>query len=823
MSFTIRVGFAALGLTLFLACGGEAETGAGPEGPAGGSAAGGTHAGESAESGRAGRASGGAANTGGSSNGRGGSGPAAAGRADAGDGNIDAGGSGGGDDPPASPDAVVKIVIAPGGALLTPAEPSRRLAAHAFDADGNELRVEIDWTSNDPDTVTVDADGVVRAEQPAGSALVTATAGDAKATIFVLAATPVDGALVVADEDFAGNPVAEDSSAPFGEGYRYTIELAVEPPATGTILLASGDKPVAGRVVAVAGSRVTLEVVPLDEVFAELRIDETLALEEAPDVPIPDPTAEFKVGPFECEIDRGVVELEFAKKEKRLTGLNTLSYQLIWEDEHRKVEVRGKPGVAFELEPTLAAALNASVTCKVILKEYQIPIPGPAKLFLGAAVVLGAGVKLGGKIPVAGVGVNLKGEVEAELAMGAECVEGECSTLQEIEPEATVTPKLVAPDVSLKFEPEAQAFVYADFEGGARFSSTLRTEAIQAQAGFKLAGSFASEETQAEDDDYASKYELSFEAEVGPGEAVNDFFGLIGFGLSFLKFERSVPLAGSPTGETLATVDTFATGDEVTFNVALEPESVELPVVGYNIEKVRIYRKEVRADGSVSLILANEAIAEEAQTQFAIPWVATLDGSIEDNFLVFVTSGLMELPLELGKAIPAPRNGTLRLFSGDSLVATDGYAVDFPAENPDDPPIRVARIYYGATPDTVLACSKQQYRGGFAFINVFVANTGELTPGTYTFSDWDAAGGPQPGTFLAFPTTQPVPCVTLPEGVFCECGTSDTSGVFTSGELVLNDAEGGVLDGRVTLVTPGYGTSTGTFTMPLCEKTLEEH
>jgi hypothetical protein len=784
---------------------GQAE-GGGPDGT-GGRASGSGGASEQAGQGQgASEQSGGSAGTGSGANGSGGSGAA---------------GKGGN---PALTEQVVRLLIEPGGVLLTPDEPSQRLSVVALDADGNELDAAVEWTTNDPDSVSVDADGVVRAEHPAASALISVTAGSAKATVFALAATPVAGAVVVADADISAGPFADDSSAPFTPGYRYSIELAVPPPAVGKILLASGSKPVAGRVVDVVGPSVMLELVTLEEVFAELELEETLKLADAPDTTIASPVAPFNVGPFECEADFGAAELELAKNSRRLTGLGSLEYEVIWKDDRRKIEVRGKPGLEFELEPTLSAALSGSVTCKVTVKEFVIPLPGPLGIFLGAAVVLGAGVELGGEVPIAGVGVNLKGHASADFAMGATCVDGDCSTRREIETESEVTPTLVFPEVSLKFEPEAQAFVYAELEGGARFTSTLRAEAIEARAGFKLAGSFASEETQVEDEDYASKYELSFEAEIGPGEAVDDFFELIGFALSFLKFEKSIPLAGSPTGTVNATAEEFVVGDDVTFNVLLEPSTVVLPLVGYNVEKIRIYRRETRPDGSVSLILANEKVAEPAQTSFSIPWVATVDGTVENNFVAFVSTELVSPPLELGSATPGSRSGSFTFFSGETLVATDGYVVDFPPGTPGNPvdgTVRLGRVYYGVAPDAFLVCTKEQFFGGVGFMSLLIADVDELAPGTYFYSDWDAAGGVQPGTFMLSLSTQQA-CIPTDLGPVCECAVSDIANVFTTGELVLASGEG-LLDGTFSVVVPGYGTSSGSFSVPFCPKSLDDH
>jgi hypothetical protein len=814
MSFKTNVTVPGLLISLFVACGGDDDADSdatnGTAGRAGG--------GEAGQPGSGGRSS---------SGGRGGSSD------QAGQSSTDAGapsGQAGRGDSPVTPNGVVKLRIEPGGVLLTPDIPSQKLVAIALDADGNETEVEVTWETNNDDQISVDAEGVVRREGPSASALITAKVGDVRATVFALAATPVEGAVVLSDADITAGPLAEDPGAPFIEGYRYSVELGVEPPAEGSMLLSRGDKPIAGRVVAVDGANVTLEVVPIDQVFAELVVNETLTLEDVSDDEIPAAASPLKVGPFECETDTGAVGIEFPKKTVSPTGLDTLRYDVVWQDDQKKIEVRGKPGVDFEFEPTLSAALEGGVTCKAILKEYSIPIPGPAKLFLGAAVVVGAGVRVAGKIPVAGVGVNLKGEVGADIAMGAACSEeAGCSTIQEVETSASVTPTFVAPEVSVKFEPEAQAFVYAELEGGARFSTTLRTEAIKGQAGYKLAGSFATEVTQVEDEEYASNYALSFEAEVGPGDAVDDFFGLIGFGLSFLKFEKSERLAGSPTGEADASVATFSVGDEVTFDVALEPETVNLPFVGYNIEKVRIYRRETREGGGTSLILANEQTAEPDQTRFSIPWVATVDGAIEGNFLAFVTTSLISLPLELGTVTAPTTMRTGILVDGDPffppMPVNDSYVFELPVgapENPGATPLKVARVFY-AYPDTdmIEVCSQQRLREGTFHISVNIAAEGELVAGTYSYADWTT--GVQPGTFTTLITEHE--CVrSEDEPISCECNPTDIPGgySFDSGELVLTEVEG-ALKGSFDVLESSWRMTAGDFTVPVCPKTFAEH
>lgn len=89
------------------------------------------------------------------------------------------------------------------------------------------------------------------------------------------------------------------------------------------------------------------------------------------------------------------------------------------------------------------------------------------------------------------------------------CISGACTAVNVNEGESSgnLTPKWIPPQFDLadtKFEPDAQVFAWATLEGGARFTTTLRAEAIEAQAGFKLGGSFAGDAAQAKLVDYSS-------------------------------------------------------------------------------------------------------------------------------------------------------------------------------------------------------------------------------------------------------------------------------------------------------------------------------
>lgn len=235
---------------------------------------------------------------------------------------------------PADP-VPARIEITPSGALLTPGTPSQRLTARVLDASGAVIEAPVTWESSAPATIRVEGDGTVTADEPLGSAVVTAQAGDARVEVLVVAASPVPGAVVVGDGQVVGQPEPRDETAPVEVGYRYDVTLSgVEAPAVGTVLLGNGEKAVGGRVVEVGGSVVTLEMVPLDGVFAAIDIGASLDLSRAPYVTsdavesafhiepqadgsvtmtmgptafptsAPEARAEFEVGPFECESEQ---------------------------------------------------------------------------------------------------------------------------------------------------------------------------------------------------------------------------------------------------------------------------------------------------------------------------------------------------------------------------------------------------------------------------------------------------------------------------------------------------------------------------------------
>ena len=100
--------------------------------------------------------------------------------------------------------------VRPSAALLTEIGDSTRLDVVGIERDGDEAYVdgEVVWVSSDPTQVAVNADGSITATTDVGAAVLTAYVdGQPSVPILVTIAPPVDGAVLVADEQVSVDPM----------------------------------------------------------------------------------------------------------------------------------------------------------------------------------------------------------------------------------------------------------------------------------------------------------------------------------------------------------------------------------------------------------------------------------------------------------------------------------------------------------------------------------------------------------------------------------------------------------------------------------------
>jgi hypothetical protein len=582
---------------------------------------------------------------------------------------------GGGDDAATAPTtddpaAVVRLQWAGAAPLFTASGQQHALQVQALDANGKLLNVPVGWQSSAPAVVSVAAPASGGTGQPAtltaqastGHAVVTATVGSRSLTAVALVVSAAPGTVVLSDAQVSGEPVATPATLAAGRlkvGGTYTVTLqpGVAAPAVGSLVLGQGSQAIAGEVVAVNGQVLTLALVPLKRLLPNFQLQLDLPLQAGPPRTTASAAArkralaaagartqaetEFSVAGFECTAEGSAGGVELAKNERQPLGLDTLRYQLDWSEQRQTLRLMGQPGVSFEFEPTAKLAFTGKVDCKLELGEVPIPIPPQVGLLLGAGFPIGVGFTLEGALPVNAVALNLKGQVQVDVLLGFDC-KPECVSLNRITPTGSVTPTLTAPEFTAnRLELAGQVYVWANFEGGARFSSTLQFDAIEGQAGLKFATTLASEHTQAKDATSATDYQLSFEATVAPTEALGDFAEQVGLVLDQLKFETSVPLGRSPTAGFQIDKRSFKALDDVNFQLNLATDEVNFPLLGYNVQGVRVYRKTTADDGSYVLTLVGEQAASPGQTQFTIPWLATVDSGPTVGFVAFVQTQLL--------------------------------------------------------------------------------------------------------------------------------------------------------------------------------------
>jgi hypothetical protein len=306
---------------------------------------------------------------------------------------------------PTQPAAAVRLEVRPSTVLLTAAGETRALEAVAWDAAGQPTQVQVTWASSDPAAVSVDTAGVATAATALGSAVITASAGGVtSAPVLAVVAEPVAGAVLVDDEQVVAGPEPLSPDDDYGPGWQYRFTLTgLDVPEPGTLMLATGGAAIAGRVVSASASGsgvvVTLELVPMPELFERLSMDVALSLDDVPlevdaglaqhyhirrlptgavrfdprapgavwrpgDLPIAaDGTdVEFTLGPFRCKASGSIPELDLPQP--KLEVKSELTIHIVYEDAFEKLSLEGDVDVELGYKP--------------VLRWVPTPTPSPA-------------------------------------------------------------------------------------------------------------------------------------------------------------------------------------------------------------------------------------------------------------------------------------------------------------------------------------------------------------------------------------------------------------------------------------------------------------
>lgn len=669
-----RINPAVLLLGLFLACAGCGSKGAFDDsGQAGG-----------------GSGSGGGSSGGGSGGGGGGSG---------------GGGSGGGGP---TDTVVVGVTITPGAVLLTEAGASQPLTAEAVNAAGQALSTSITWTSNDPTDVSINSNGVATAEDDAGSALITASAGGVTSTpILALVALPDVDSVLVSDDQFVAGPVPVDPDDNYDTGFRYLMTVSSDVATErGDILISTGGTPVVGEVEDVDENgdgtfEVTVSLVSIEQAFSELVFDETFDIDGLPieldsevanfydvvagsdgsyslvpksGVSLDQPSANASsadYGPFSCDFEGGF-PLSVAPGLPTLYVLPDIAPRIRYDSQSgglREFSANGSVVATADLALATRSELDGVVDCSSRLFDVPVPMAGPMAVYLAPQVSVTGGFTLGGQVTTPEVSWSVEGGVTGDNELGIVCPDGQsdCDFV------ASGAYDVTSPDFDIDLPSGYAGGEFAPFvQGYAKLGLGMASppgldaaslDLAETQAGLEYDWMLDTVEEQVRLDNAAS-YRLSTEwrARSTPdtSAAIQRLRSLLDAKPISISNRSSSNLADRSPQSSSFTVDTAIpqVGQGVTFTLDFAANDTSFLSM-YDIGGVNLYHVDDSSSAAPDLIATAAPVS--GRTTYDIPWTVDREGgqvyaSVESNQLASVATvsldELLQDQLVLGQACP---------------------------------------------------------------------------------------------------------------------------------------------------------------------------
>lgn len=595
-------------------------------------------------------------------------------------------------DPPEGGNAI-SLELAPAAVLLVGAGEQQQLKAWAVDADGRRTEVAATFTTSNPEVVSVSAGGLATGGTTIGSAQIVATSGGlSSAPVLALRATPAAGALLVADSQLVGSAEPVDSFASYGLGWQERVLIRGVAASPGQLIIATGGAPIAGRIVAAepganSATLVTYELIPLPDLFQELRIHERMRLTNAPpsfarsalnvgartrsrpETNVRLIEREFELAPFACkaEVPSNVATVPFSVDHYTADVNADLEFELDWDNGLRTALVTGTLGAALSGKPRITLAVEAKVECKWEWTALYIPIGGPISRFFGWKIPMGLGLELSGKVTENGVGVDFTSQPSVQVVIGARCA-GPCVPVLEMSGQApgSLKPAFPALADAGRIELSGSGFLFADMVVGWHFLRRLNIKAFEAKAGIKQEANLASRSAQAADPAYASDVKLSGFWEAGTSANVDRFWDLLRISVPALKLGDSLGTAArSPHGTLTITPGTVSPGDGTqlgemaTFTVALSDVTYrgEYAVDGIEIRWQRTNGTTVTLEpgrpGCTDITASPGQASFSCQADFLEEHVGT------QQFYAFVKTRLFGVPLPVPLEIALDSRATL--------------------------------------------------------------------------------------------------------------------------------------------------------------------
>ncbi|HNQ99199.1 MAG TPA: hypothetical protein PKN52_04320, partial [Trueperaceae bacterium] len=529
--------------------------------------------------------------------------------------------------PTPPPPALGWVEISGGGFLLAGEGDSRSLTATAFNNLGAPMEdEEIVWESSDTSVLEVDQDGNVVAVATSGTAQITARVGSVRSSpVLVTVGGLAPGAVLLDDEEFTSEPEQADPSEELAVGSLFTIDVRdASSLSVGDIVVSSGITPVVGRLSAVSGNTLTLEVVPLDEVFTDLDLADQTFSSSAANVKLSTEAAEYfnisrtgsgairlepkqeltftgtgdgvspqqsgtrPFGPFECVLLSGelpVLSMSMGPFEYK----ENLTFESAWNDEEKKLIVHLQPELKVDLRIRATRADFGTERCRATLFESLSPFGGALGFYLGAAVPVGIGFEIGAVSPVANVGLEIDGTVSPKISAGFSCQGGDCESVASFEDGGNVIVRPLTPSLpdGIHIRHQISVFAFAAIEpgilkqeqNGAFRRTGLTGRLLIAEAGRELYTLFANRTTQALDslDLTRAYYSAVFDSVLRAGSAERRVLDLLGLAYFPVELEiESTALDQSPETEiSLGDIVGFDKGDRIPLTISTSRETLK--------------------------------------------------------------------------------------------------------------------------------------------------------------------------------------------------------------------------------------------------------
>ncbi|WP_027483133.1 Ig-like domain-containing protein [Deinococcus pimensis] len=608
---------------------------------------------------------------------------------------------------PSARAVVTRIDVTPGASMLTAAGQTTPLTATLYDAQNRPVSGTVKWVSSNPAAVEVSAKGVAKARVAVGSSLITAEVNGVKSRPVLVSVVKLNANAVVVTDAQIVSQAALLTPGPNGSplGARVSVTLSGVTPKAGQVLLSSGVSPVSGRVLSSVPSGkqtvVTLETVELADLYQDLSVSQRVQLSAANVVPLtgaqaperverhadgsltvsyrlpkeevlatrsgmrslsdgdglPGPFVEkkFKVGIFDCSTTLDVLlsgDLISLKIESKLDVDVQASVQ---NASLQSLSMRALGDVSGTVTGGLDLDLGAQgeLKCSAVFARVPVPVTGPLASFVAPTVPIGLRFVLDGKLKLGKVQFAMEGKVSGKVnaGFGYDRATGEVTSVRDVNASTSWTPKLKLPSTPEDFRMESGLAVQVlsgfDVTAFPWLGPTAPSfKALEVTYGPKLESNLAPIFAQATTNDYASSYALKMIGGVGPGETLQELFGVLS-SRNQIKLFNFAPLveytlSRSPNGA-MSGESALKVGQQGTVHVELTQENVNFLPGVYNVAEVQLYRERKGL-----LEFAGRQTALDGQTRFDFPWTpAAADAGQTVVFRAFVVSRATPFALEL--------------------------------------------------------------------------------------------------------------------------------------------------------------------------------